>query len=232
MILDGIAILGITRTGANAFPNEHLFVIPTTHNPDGNAVQPGDLCVLFDLANNNTAAIPALVTPAGFTNIGGATGSDGVDGARCAASYKILAAADIGATKTGMNGTENERKMCAVFRPSRPIVGVTPGGFVVSAPTNGNPASQVIVVPTSSTGNILVIGMACAENSITSIAAWTPGVPNPYRAVADNIGGSSATRSLYAHYPYGNAPADHTFDVGDFSTLDTTTLCGFYLLLT
>lgn len=235
MILDGLVIHGNARSGANAFPNEHLFVVPTTNSVTGTPVEAGDLCVLFDLANNNTAAIPALVTPTGFTSIGGTTGADGSgNGARCAASYKILAAADIGATFTGMNGTENERKMVCSFRMSRPVQSVTPGGFVVSAPTGGDPSGVSIVVPGSSTGNILVLAMACAENPITALTSWTPGGGSQYVSpanAADELGAATATRSPYTYYPYGVTPSNHILDVGDFSTFDTTTLCGFYLIL-
>lgn len=239
---EGLTVLGVSRSGANAFPNEHNFVIPTVDNVTGTAFVAGDLCVAVSLQNNiNADGIPPpFAIPSGFTSVGlnitGNTAS-GLRG-RCAAAYKILAAADLGATKSFMPSTDNGRIMVCSIRMNRPIQSVVIGGLdsTPSGTWGGNPASQSLntLVAATAGQNVIALMVAIAENDVTSFApSPTPGgTPYVFPADATDATGitTTPTRSIYRYTPAGEAHVNYTFDIGDFG--DYNVLVGFYLILT
>lgn len=231
---DGLTTFGVTRSGGNSFPNGHLFTIPTA---DGAfPLIAGDLSVLFDVAINNTAAIPPDVIPAGWTSLGASvTGTtEAGNGVRARGSYKILTASDPGATFTGMNGTDNDRKSCLNFRMSRPVQSVAVAGLVTSGPQGGDPGS-ITILSANGVGNVLAVGFAHSQNSISDAQfVWTPdaiGTPHVSPTdLADNKGSASTTRGYFSYYPAGFPPASHAINMADLGIYNACLGC--YLLLT
>lgn len=227
--------LSCTRTGANAFPNEHLFVIPSVHQAAGSpAVQPGDFCVIADLANSANGTLPTPVTPSGFTHIAGSNGSQqNGNASKGHLSAKILTAADIGATRTGLNGSDNGRKMVATFQMSRPVSFFSAFGFSDGAgPIGGDPPLLTSVPSNPIAGTLLFVGMGCGESG------FTPTGVNVFGSIPYNISGTddtgtvvSATRVFYSMYPFGVTASNFQFNMPDASANNANwaLTCGFIL---
>jgi hypothetical protein len=237
---DGLVVNGCSRSGANAFPNEHNFVIPTVDNVTGSPIQAGDLCVAFSVQWNEEAvgAAPAATLPSGFTALlNSITGrSASLWYGRGLAAYKILTAADIGATKSFGAGDEQGRICVATFRMNRPIQSVAAGGqdFTPSGTWSGNPAAQSLTTSPAAGENVLALMFALSENDVTSFApSPTPG-GTPYVSPADATDSTgittTPTRCIYEYYPAGATLDNFTFDMGDFGEYNV--LFGVYLTLT
>lgn len=197
--------LGVTRTGASAFPNEQNFVIPTVHTTPGTPnVVPGDLCLVLDLCNNNNGVYPVNNIPSGFTLLGGALGSqqDGNLSKLCVYA-KILATADIGATKTGMLETENARKMVCTFNMNRPVQSFTLLQLQMAGPQGTAVGTLSLGAPAIVAGTQLDVFMSCSENGHTPSSSGIFGSA-PYNSTGTDDTGSvvSATRAYYSMWPY------------------------------
>lgn len=184
--------------------------------------QEGDLAVLFDRATDDTPAlaIPTDVVPAGWTDWVSSNAS--VLGANAALrgrmSYKILEAADPGASITGMN-SDDESKVVLVFRPDIPITSVTASSANAQA-TAGNPASQTVTVAGLVTP-LIVVGVASGSNA----AAFS--TENP---AFDATVTTSLTLMSAGYKIYNSAPANHSIDMNDAG--DANYLASGYLQIT
>lgn len=203
--------LSCTRTGAHAFPNEHLFDIPTLHDSSGNpAVQAGDFCVVGVLTNQNNNVVPTRIVPAGFTLIATSVGTQQNGNTAQGNMYaKILTAADIGAVKATTNPTDNGRVMCATFRMSKPVQSFTSKVVVDSGPSGGAPGALQTGASSAADdlipGTSLFVGMGLAQSGHTDTFVQAVG-SGAYNLVDvnDNVGNIvSATRIGYGMWPYG-----------------------------
>lgn len=105
----------------------------------------GDVAFLFDAAENSTSALPAQVTPSGWTVINTGTALlGGVIGIRGSANYKVLAGSEGGSSITGMNGASTNSKIIAVFRKSFGTWG-SPSSVNFQV-VNGSPSGQLVTV--------------------------------------------------------------------------------------
>jgi hypothetical protein len=106
--------------------------------------QAGDVAIFFQMARNSSG------TPGSVFITGATTVANQVAGAsnaiRAMLSYKILDAADIGASRTGLNGSSQNYKTIRIIRPSRPITSITTGS--VDSAWSGAGFTQTISAPT------------------------------------------------------------------------------------
>lgn len=233
--------LGCTRTGAEAFPLEERFIIPTVHTTPGTPnVLPGDLCVVLDLANNNNGVYPVNNTPVGFTNLFGDLGNQANGNLSKMNAYaKILAAADIGATKVGMAETENARKMVATFQMNRPVQSFTLLSNIRSGPQGTALGNLSLGVPDNAdignqTGTQLAVFMSAGEIAHTPSSSGIIGSA-PYNSVGTDPTGAvvSATRCYYSMYPFGTIHfTGPQFNPGDSAVTYSNAAFGIILKLT
>lgn len=197
--------LSLTRTGANAFPQEQAFTIPTLHTAAGTpAVLPGDLCLVLDLCNNNDGTNPSLNTPPGFTLLTNQLGSQqNGNKSRLALYAKILATADIGNTFSGMTETENARKMVCTFQMSRPVQNFTVLQVSDAGPLGAAIGTMSLGAPAIVAGTQLDVFLSCMENVHTPSSSGIFGSA-PYNVSGTDDTGSiaSATRSYYSMWPF------------------------------
>lgn len=229
--------LSCTRTGANAFPNENQFVIPTLHTAAGTpAVVPGDLCVVFDLCNNNNGVYPVNNTPAGFTLLFGALGSQQNGNLSKANVYaKILATADIGALRSGMIPTENARKMVCTFQMSRPVQSFTLLQGLIGGPQGTDCGTFGLGAPAIVAGTQLDLFMSCSESAHTPTQSGIFGSA-PYNVSGTDDTGSvaSATRAYYSMWPFLGATTHFSgpqFHAGDAAVNNANAICGVQFAL-
>lgn len=172
----------------------------TTSLPSGS--QAGDVCILFDFANNSSGT-PTTVVPSGFTTI---SNLDGGSTSRRILSAGILTAADITAgTLTGMSGTNYVHKLVVGFRPD---VAITSGsvGSANEEITNGNPTLQTITA-SGGAAPLVVFAMGCQNSGITMSGTLT--------STGTQVTNLNSRLRAYYHI-YNTSPADLTVDMGDF----------------
>jgi hypothetical protein len=162
------------------------------------AAQSGDLCIFLDGVGN--ASLPTLVVPADFTQLVTTSHTNG----RLTGSYRILDSDDPNTNRTGQSGGYSSNKMMVVFRPSRPIVSATPGGWVADH-TNNNPAQQTVSASAVSANKpVLVIGASISQN----------GVSFTFSPAGDASVGTFDRLCHYKIYNTGGS-VDHTIDQAD-----------------
>lgn len=228
--------LSCTRTGANAFPNEHLFVIPALHQAAGTpAVQPGDFCVVGVLTNQNNNVAPVRVVPAGFTLLATSPGTQQNGNVSHGNLYaKILTAADIGATKSTTNPTENGRIMCATFQMNRPVLNFSSASFIDGpGPMGGDPPLLTVGAPGNPAGTLLIVFMGLGESGHTPSQNGIIGSA-PYNASGTDDTGTvvSSTRTYYSMYPFGVPGVGAQFNMPDAAALNANWELGLYFILT
>lgn len=241
IIADGLAIRGCTRTGATAspgsqfqFPNYDDEVLDA--NPGYGLFKKGDLSVLSDCVQNNSATIPSLVIPTGFTSIGGGitgTSADGF-GMRAHLSYKIWDGSENSDVITGMTGNGKNRKNLMTFRMSRPIQSVSIAAVSTSIFSTGNPGA-LTVAASGEVGNILALGWIHSENANSSFS-WSNCKGTDYfegsnsqsadgQAQIGGEAGSGFIRSGYSYYPRGDTPLNSVIDATDFGDFNIVMGC-------
>jgi len=235
--VDGLTILGVARSGADASPGNQ-FTLKTQTDFGALAFQAGDLAVILDMASNTIAALPTFITPAGWSATTNTSGNDDSgNGVRANLSYKILTAANIGATFTGMQGNLRHRKSVIMFRCTRPIQAVTVlDQNIVFAP--GNPVGFGLTSTGFDIQNVLCIGLACAQNDMFAANfTWAPaaqGSPHlgDFDAIDGQAGSLETTRSTFSYWPVGYTNrVDHAIDLNsDFG--DSNSIGGLVLGLT
>jgi hypothetical protein len=124
MQCDGLALISKVRFGADFSPGS-TWTIPFD---DGVYFYgPGDLVIVFQLAENTGPTPPVLVIPAGWIAIGGGTSFTSGDGKgiRVIGLLKLLVAGDAGRTITGMNGSSKNRVCGMALKFNRRLLGVS-----------------------------------------------------------------------------------------------------------
>lgn len=183
--------------------NTNTISIPTFINP-------GDIGILFDTANNTTTTIPTTVVPSGWTTIDNASFS-GPSSVRSIISYKSLIANDSGQTLTGMNDTTDSKILLivrtnGVYNQKSLSFDVTLTG---SEATNGaDPTSQ------------LIARTKPLKDSMIYIANYRSDV----EVVAGGAGGLSGQTSngLTHVVKYGDVPSSSQFYIAPLSSMTTT----------
>jgi hypothetical protein len=170
-------------------------------------IQAGDVIVLLD-SKGSVFTSPALVVPAGFTQIATVTGTDGSIGLRNTMSFKIADGSEGGATITGMAGNVTPQMLVVVFRPDRRVLAIALGD-VETVFDNGNPASRVISASAGTPPLILVAGY----NAAAAID------PRTFTPAKDGEAANATTQYIaWKFYNKGSSPADHTIDMDDESS--------------
>jgi hypothetical protein len=227
-VVDGIAIIGSQRFGADASPGS-TFTIPVA----GFAV--GDLVVYCQLAEHTGAAIPASVFPAGFVAIGASkTLVDGAGlGCRMNTAYKIMTAADIAAPqKTGMAGTNRNRVCAIIFHMNRPLTSVIVDSSSIALGLADTDVSPLTAAWSGLFSHgFLYLGFAHGDAAFgpTQFSWSTPATGSDYIAgTGEGIGTGTAqvTRTHYKYKPFGfTSPPDNNIDMsmvgdrGDFNSV-------------
>lgn len=166
-------------------------------------IQAGDLILLWDAALA-AFAIPAAVTPTGFTNIFSAGVLDGTTGIRGMLSYKIATGSEGGSSITGMDGN-TDRKIMAVFRGDIPATMVNVGDPDSNA-TAGDPAAQTITASGQSVP-LIVIGVYRSTSTVD---------PRSFSPAEDAELAVTGQTTTYMKYKiYNSSPADVTINMDD-----------------
>ena len=169
-------------------------LIPST------GVVAGDLAVIFDTASNGSGDPPAA-SPAGWTTFCDVVALT----TRLCFHAKILTAADIGSSPTGLSGTFRSRYVVGVFHPNVPIT-----SFSVNSPqqvmAGGDPAALVTTAGSASRFPVLVLA------NIYAAAAPTQTI-SP--AMTDLTTSSANHVAKYTIYNAGGSPANQSIDIND-----------------
>jgi hypothetical protein len=169
----------------------------------------GDLIVLVDRAEQATTALPALVTPAGFTSLGNVSLTD----VRMNTSYKLAAGTEGGTVITGMNGTFNNAKAMAVFRrQGKVFASVIPSAWGGQA-TDGDPTPQAVASGAAGALPRIVLGSyGVATGGSVVTRTMTP----PKDA---EVGAGIVAFLAWKFYEY--TPQDTTIDTADNGNRNT-----------
>ena len=130
------------------------------------SIAAGDLAIFIDYAKSS-AAVPASVTPSGFTNVSNA--NNGVD-IRGMISVKKLDGTE--GSVSGMVGGNDNNKVGLVFRPSIAFTTIT-AHDIASEATPGNPASQTCD-PTAETSAVLLFGISGSSGGTAAFSTRSP----------------------------------------------------------
>lgn len=164
----------------------------------------GDLAILVNAARG--ASAPALVTPAGWTNL--VNMADAAQ--RITAHYKVLASGEPGSVLTGMDGSFAETLQILIFRPNAPINTVTPSTFS-SQVTGADPTLQTVSA-SGQTVPLLVLG--CLTDQEITAPAFSTASP-AFDAEIAEAGSGSAIAIRTGYKIYNSSPADHSVDMAD-----------------
>jgi hypothetical protein len=175
--------------------------------------QVGDLAILVDTPLGSS--VPTLVIPSGWSSVYNFLGSASSN-VRASFSYRVLTSGEPGSSITGMTGTVANRKSIMVFRPNKPIAGVTGGGGTGTV-TNGTPSAQTIT-SSSQSPPALAIGVALSSGTVVITA-------DTMTIVATDV----TTRSLL-YAIMNTTTSNHTFSSTDAGF--NNTLAGCYFAVT
>lgn len=191
-------------------PTQLTFVASTTSAAEtisvSGSAQAGDWAILSDMSSNNVAI--SKVVPTGWTEIS----SDNLILATWSVvSAKILTAADVGATVTGMNtDAGNLTKVMFVFRPNG-IISNAISSTWESEISLGNPSSQSVAASGVATP-LVVLGIVGSTGSDT--ANFSTASP-AFTATVLVDGGTGSQRMGYTIY--NSSPSSHTIDANDLT---------------
>lgn len=147
----------------------------------------GDICLIWNGADESGGVDPPDVTPSGFTALRATV----VNNRRVKLFAKILTGAE--GTVTGLNGSNDESWACAVFRPDVPITSFTDNDTGNHQGTSGNPTAQNITTASAS-------GLALAYAQFyASDATIDP------RTTSPSMIETTIASFHYAHYKIYNA---------------------------
>lgn len=166
----------------------------------------GDFAVLVDAAyRNSTGAIPAAVTPSGWTTQV-STGIAGTKSLRLMTSYRTMAAGLAGTSIAGMN-SDFESKVLMLFRPSSSIITTTASSWN-SQGTASDPTLQTVSASGVTTPLIVLAAAAAVQSSSVAFTTETPAMTN--------INNSTYPLALRIGYTiYNTSPSDQSIDTGD-----------------
>ena len=148
-------------------------VIPAT-------IQAGDIAVFIDRTSAASAITPVI--PAGFTSIV-QSNHGGTNLRNTFSSYKLLTAADSGATVTGMTGSSYS-KVLMIFRPMGISVKKVTITDAKEQSGNVNPNPQTLV---DGTGLYISFGILVAI-SLSAFTTYTPAADTEYTYSLTRIG--------------------------------------------
>lgn len=127
----------------------------------------GDLAVLMDYGGDFGSTVPSSVTPTNWTSIA-TTSLGGIAGStRVNMSYRVLTAGNPGSSVSGQSSSPE--KVMLIFRPSTPIVAVTPVLYTSTTSAAGTPAS-ITVNPSAETVPVIVFGVSATGGGGTTPA--------------------------------------------------------------
>lgn len=165
--------------------------------------QAGDVMVLAQYSSG--ASLPTLVTPGGFTgwiNISAAT-------TRVAVSYGIATGSET--SVVGMDGSDFDDKILAVFRPDVPVSVIT-ASTPVTQTTTGNPTAQNINADGAGTLPLIAFGFYAT----TTFSGVDPRTMSPAATGELNNSGSALPLVHWMKYQLQNAAlADVSVDMDD-----------------
>lgn len=219
MFIDDVAA-GVTtltfvtsgKTGATG-PSNNTITVPAL-------AAEGDLAVLFDACSHTSSGLVDDITPSGWTRIARQNVLNGWE-VESVVSYKVLEAADLGATIIGM-GYTNQSKVMLIFRPDVPITAITPSTWLTEGQITAQPAQQTAAA-SGQTAPLLVLGHAAGEAGPTFSTA-TP-------AFDAEVTETSVNYDLRVGYKvYNSSPADHDIRSSDAGAANV--LMTGYLMVT
>lgn len=184
------------------------------------SIAEGDLALYLDVENIAVLAVPAAVTPSGFTLIRTDTASAGY-GARVTSSYKLLVGTEGGTSIAGISFNTLSDKIILVFRPSSVISDVTVnslnGQAIATTPTNQS-------LTMSNAPSLPVIGIATygGDGAVTT--------RGDSAATMVEVSSSSSGYAKYVIYNKGASPVDSTISMNDTGVQNC--MQSFYLTFT
>jgi hypothetical protein len=173
--------------------------------PNDGSVLKDDLAVVFTGAFATGSTAPTTVLFPGFTNLSDVGVPIGPPTPRVRLDAKVIDAADLGATLTGVDGSSIDDKVLAWFRPNGALGAITVEDAAIGA-NAGDPAQ--IQVSLSGARLRLVVGHAWANNTGVTATGTLPtnGV---------SLAGVSTRHRSYYEIMTGSPPATRTIDMGD-----------------
>ncbi|MCW1844119.1 hypothetical protein [Prosthecomicrobium hirschii] len=133
-------------------------------------VMPGDTAILMDSGRitTGTGVIPDDIVPTGWTRLAGSSGlGDDSYGARINISYRVLTAADIGMTISGMN-PDTRFKSMLVVRGDVVLEAIC--GALNYQITTGDPTLQTVTPPVAAYPILVVGGQHLATNGVLTMS--------------------------------------------------------------
>lgn len=200
-------------TGITASNNNSATItIPAT-------AQVGDIAIFFQYAFN-LSGTPGAVTITGTTDVANQV-AGATSGIRAMLSYKILNAGDIGASRTGMNGSQFDVKTIRIIRPSKPITSITVGSVISQWGTSA--FSQTISAPPDSPA--MLVGRILNQQSALSPTGtiFTSG---------DRLNESSGNTNYATAIEIQNGPTMASRTIGTSATTGNIVGQSFYAVVT
>ena len=161
----------------------------------------GDLAILYEYAiDDGTVTLGS--DPAGWTLI---SKEDTLSGAKGRMFYRVLQSGD-SSPNTGTTADEVNTGIIA-YRPSRPIVAVTPSTWNKQG-TMGNPSPQTV----SASAGVVPIVVAALAGGLSNSFGFSTASP------AFDIDNTNDSGNAYFHSAaklYNSSPSDHTIDMND-----------------
>ena len=203
--LIGFGVGSIITKVAEATSSINTIVVPSS-------VGVGQLIVLFERAVN-TSGTPTTVTPSGFTsaNIASLTTN------KIQLSYKLSDGSEAGATLTGMNGTNTNRKILLVFgyanckRFNSVTLNQATGQI-----TDGTPTNQVKTFEGAVNPSIVILG---ARGDGGKVAQMSP--------LEDGELTEGGATTLMKYKIYQGDPQTTTISLGDGGAFNSLQSCYF-----
>ncbi|MCW5697386.1 MAG: hypothetical protein KIS96_11730 [Bauldia sp.] len=183
--------------------NQNTIVMPTSGT--GGVVSVGDFAVMAWWSKNTSGAVTNVNAGAGWTSPQNTT--SGVLRGRL--WYKVLTAADIGATISTQFGDARNTNLILVFSGGFTSAAYTAGG---GQTTTGDPASQSANA-SGATPPVLVLGMLGVYEG--GSLGFSVNTPTWGATGAFTDGTNNGVRYGYTIYNPGQTPADHTYDKAD-----------------
>lgn len=180
--------------------------------------QVGDICILYNVAKNNTASTPTTVIPTDFLVLDNATAIQilSTDSCRGIISWKQLVSGDPNTALTLMNSNDTRRGILQGFRPSRPVKAVPYEWHqrIDAANFSGEPVNTV--VSSGERGPVIIVGAAASDGTIDPFT-WSP--------TEDSSNSASTTRAGIK--AYNTSPANVGIDIADEGAYNGLTTGGF-----
>ena len=165
----------------------------------------GDLGIWIDI--DKRGSLFSTVVPTGFTPFYDVTAVLGTEQFGVVLAYKILVTGDISSSKTGISGTGNTAKLCAIFRPSSSLSAVIPQNPINFQFTANNPPAQNILAA-AQTPPLINFGVVYEDDgcNFTTVSPSFDGV----------VSSGAVNRIRFGYKIYNTAPANQSVDSQDY----------------